>query len=121
MIEWVVERLISIIPTIDKASNDKRELTDNALQSISTALTETSLYVAHYARTGKRDEQIQANLARLWGKAAIPLRHIDQELSEICEYKSEYWVDPYHWDPGKTNGLAIDLETVRNKYRAKLN
>jgi hypothetical protein len=121
MIEWVVERLISIIPVIDKVSKDKRDVADSAFQSISKALTETSLYAAKYARTGKRDEATQSELARLWANAAIPLRHIDQELSEICEYKSEYWVDPCHWNPEKMNGLSIDLESVREKYRAKLN
>jgi len=120
-IEWVVERLISLLPAIGDISKDKRELADNALRSIAYALTETSLYVNRYVKSGKRDEEIEAQLSRYWSAAAIPLRHIDQELSEICEYKSEYWIDPTNWNPEKTNGISIDLETVRDKYRAKLN
>jgi hypothetical protein len=120
MIEWVVERLIAIIPTIGEMSREKRELADDAFRSVSEALTETSIYVSRYARTGEREEETQAMLARLWSAAAIPLRHIDQELSDICEYKSEYWVDPESWAPEKTNGIAIDLETVREKYRERL-
>lgn len=120
-IEWVVERLISIIPSISNLSKDKRELADNALRSVSHALTETCLYINRYVKSGKRDEEIEAQLARYWSAAAIPLRHIDHELSEICEYKSEYWLDPRNWNPSKTKGIAIDLETVREKYRAKLN
>ena len=120
-IEWVVERLISLLPAIGNLSKDKRKVADNALRAISHALTETSLYVNRYVKSGKRDEEIESQLARYWSAAAIPLRHIDQELSEICEYKSEYWLDPNSWNPEKTNGLSISLDSVRDKYRAKLN
>ena len=120
-IEWVVERLISLLPYLGNQSKEKREIADNALRAIAHALTETSLYVNRYAKTGNRDEELEAQLARYWSAAAIPLRHIDKELSEICEYKSEYWLDPNSWDPARTNGIAIDLDSVRDKYRAKLN
>ncbi len=120
-IEWVVERLISLLPVIGNVSKDKREVADNALRSISHALTETCLYVNRYLKKGKRDEEIEAQLSRYWSAAAIPIRHLDRELSEICEYKSEYWLNPMDWDEKKTNGLAIDLESVRERYRAKLN
>lgn len=120
-IEWVIEKLMSLLPLIGNLSKDKRELADNALHSIAHALTETSLYVNRYVKSGKKDEEIEAQLVRYWRDAAIPLRHIDKELSEICEYKSEYWLDPANWEPGKANGISIDLDTVRDKYRAQLN
>lgn len=120
-IEWVVERLVSLIPAIGNVAKDKREVADNALRSVSHALTETCLYVNRYIEKGNRDEEVEAQLSRYWSAAAIPLRHFDSELSEICEYKSEYWLDPKNWDGEKTKGLAIDLESVREKYRAKLN
>ena len=92
-IEWVVERLISLIPAIDKLSNDKKVTADEALRSISHALTETCIYYNGYSKSGIKNEKTEADLARLWSAAAIPIRHIDQKLSEICEYKSEYWLD----------------------------
>lgn len=121
MIEWVVGKLLEVIPIIDQVSKDKRELADGAFKAISVALTETYLYVAQFNKTGERNIETQERLARMWAEAAIPLRHIDSELSAICEYKSEYWVDPQNWKLSKSNGLEIDLESVRNKYRAKLN
>ena len=120
-IEWVIERLISLLPSIGSLAKDKRELGDNALRAIAHALTETSIYVNKYVKLNKRDEEIEAQLSRYWSAAAIPLRHIDSELSEICEYKSEYWLDPSNWEPAKANGISIDLDAVRDKYRAKLN
>jgi len=119
-IEWVVGKLIDLLPVIGNVSKDKREVADNALRSISHALTETSLYVNRYVDEGKRDEEVEAQLARYWSAAAIPVRHLDPELSDICEYKSEYWLNPKSWDKDKTSGLAIDLESVRKRYREKL-
>ena len=121
MIEWVAERLLSLIPIISGMSKDKRELADAALHSVSEALTETCLYVNQFSKSGEIDEERQAQLAKLWAKAAIPLRHFDQELSEICEFKSQYWLDPRNWDPTQANGVSIDLDSVREKYRAMLN
>jgi hypothetical protein len=118
--EWVVERFISLIPVIGDLTKDKRELADNALRSVAHALTETCIYINQHVKQGKRDQELEAQLARYWSAAAIPLRHIYQELSDICEYKSEYWLDPMNWNAAKANGVAIDLDIVRDKYRAKL-
>lgn len=118
---WVVERLISILPVIGNLKKENREIADKALSSISSALAETSIYMTRWRNVGKRDEETEAKLVRLWSAAAVPVRHIDRELSEICQYKSDYWVNPETWDPSKTKGVAIDLESVKQKYLAKLN
>lgn len=65
-IEWVAERLISLLPIIGNVSKDKREVADKALYAISEALTETCLYVNKYVENGKRDEKIEAQLVRYW-------------------------------------------------------
>ena len=113
--------LLSFIPVISSSSKDERELSDAALNAISEALTETCLYVNDYKDSGVVDKKTQARLARLWAKAAIPVRHFDQDLSDICEHKSQYWLDPSNWDSTKTSEICIDLDSVREKYRAKLN
>jgi hypothetical protein len=59
-------------------------------------------------------------LSRYWSAAAIPLRHIDNELAQICEYKSEYWVNPESWDPLRIQQLGIGLKDVRERYRRLL-
>lgn len=120
MIEWVVERVSALIPAIDKLSTAKRELKDNALRSISHALNETYLYYGLLEKGGQRNTDIEKQLSRYWAAAAIPLRHIDQELASVCEYKSEYWVNPDSWDKAKVDRLGIGLKKVRNQYRALL-
>lgn len=120
MIEWVVERLINLIPQVSAVRKDQRELADAALRAVSTALNETLIYQQNFQRSGQRNVEIEQQLVRYWSAAAIPLRHIDPELSDICEYKSEYWLNPETWNPENAQGSKIDLETVRNKYRNKL-
>ncbi len=120
MIEWVVERVFQIIPTLSELKNSKRELADTAIRGISEALTETSIYVAHIGKGGEPDNDREADLARLWAKAAIPLRHIDKELAEICEYKSRYWINPSDWPADLIKVRGIGLHQVRDSYKELL-
>ena len=120
MIEWVVERVSALLPTIEKLSVAKHEMKDNALRAISHALNETYLYYSAIEKGEQRNRDIEKQLSRYWATAAIPLRHIDQELASACEYKSEYWTNPESWDQEKVDELGIGLKKVRDKYRALL-
>jgi hypothetical protein len=117
MIEFVVERLLNLIGTIAVMGRDRRELRDNALRAISHALNETYLYYRDIDAGKERNIDTEAQLSRYWSAAAIPLRHIDNELAQICEYKSEYWVNPESWDSSKVEQLGIGLKDVRERYR----
>ena len=119
-IEWVFKQLIALISAVADLSKEKRELADDALRAISLALTETSIYYEKYNKTRQRNKETEEMLVRYWSAAAIPLRHINLGLAEICELKSEYWLDPTGWNEEKANGIAIDLETVRKKYKEEL-
>ena len=120
MIEWVVERVSALIPAIEKLSVAKREMKDNALRAISHALNETYLYYSSLENGKRRNREIEAQLSRYWAAAAIPLRHLDQELASVCEHKSEYWVNPDSWGQARVDQLGIGLKKVRNQYRTLL-
>lgn len=121
MIEWVVERLLDLIEPVANLSKDRRELRDNALRSISHALNETYLYYRDIETKGKaRNMDTEAQLSRYWAAAAVPMRHLDAQLAEVCEYKSQYWVNPETWNPGKVRELGIGLHEVRGRYQALL-
>lgn len=119
--EWLIERLISLIPTISDLSKNRRDLADNALAAISEALSETSLYLAHLKDTGKRDREREEQLARSWAAAAVPARHIDVELAEMCQYKSEIWINPDAWGRDKIQKYGVDIDTVKHRYMELLN
>lgn len=119
-VEWLVERLIGLLPAISTLQKDKREVADAALSSIAKALNETALYVAHIDETETRDRSREEELARLWAAAAIPTRHVDDEFSEICQYKSEIWVNPSNWDQQRIREWGLDLRTVADRYKRLL-
>lgn len=117
MLEFIVEKLISLMGPIATLSKQKRELKDNALRAISMALQETKLYYRDLERGGERSMDIEAQLVRYWGAAAIPLRHIDEELAMACEQKSEYWLNPENYSNKQINELGIKLQDVSRAYR----
>jgi len=114
--EWLVERLVGLIPLIKENAEKRRELADNALSVISRALNETSLYVQHIQNGGAPDRSREEELARYWSAAAIPVRHLDREFAEMCHYKSELWTSPDNWNPEKLTQYGIDLDSVKQKY-----
>lgn len=121
MLEYLVAQLLKLIPIIDKVSNEKRDFKDKAIDALSKAISETDFYIQRSLNKDKRDENRERELVELWRKAAIPLRHFDEELSEICKYKSDYWVNPEVWKPSLANNKSISLKSVKEKYANKFN
>ena len=120
MIKTVIDKPILLIPTISATKKENRELADSAFLSISEALTETSLCLSEFRKARIRDEKKQREIAKLWGNAAIPLRHIDTDLPLIYEHKSEYWIDPGNWSMKINAGIKRRLDEVCKKYRRHL-
>lgn len=117
MLEYVIDKLIGLLDPIATFSKEKRELKDSALRGISIALNETKLYYRDRGRGKKRDMDKEAQLANYWAAAAIPLRHIDEELAMICQYKAEFWTDPDHWSSDEVERIGIKLGDVSAAYR----
>ena len=102
---------------ISTLSKEKRELKDNAFRAISIALQETKIYYKSQERGAERNLETEAQLVRYWGAAAIPLRHIDEELSMVCENKAEFWLNPEAWSNEDIKSFGIKLEDVTKAYR----
>jgi hypothetical protein len=117
MLELVVDKLIALLGPIATLSKEKRELKDNALRSISTALRETQLYYRSHGREHQRNMDTEAQLVRYWSAAAIPLRHIDEELAAICDHKADYWLNPEQWSDEDVVKFGIKLENVARTYQ----
>lgn len=117
MLDFLVTKLISLMGPIATLSKEKRELKDNALRAISTALQETKVYYRALDSGAERNQDTEAQLVKYWGAAAIPLRHIDEELAMICEHKSEYWLNPNNWSDEEIKEFGIKLQDVTVAYR----
>lgn len=120
MVGWIIERLLQLIPSLTAFSKERRELHENALRAINHALDETCIYYRNIELGKPRDQEVEAQLVRYWSAAAIPMRHIDPELAERCDRKSEYWLNPERHEHKQVLSMGIDLETVRKKYRSLL-
>ena len=121
MINEILDGLSKILGPIATLSKDRRELKDSALRAISTALDETFLYYRDINSGNGRNSEREAMLSKYWSAAAIPMRHFSQELSNICEHKSEYWINPEHYSNQDIKRLGIGLDDVRQAYRKMLN
>ena len=118
MLEYVMDKLIGLLGPIATLSKEKRDLKDNALRSISTALLETKLYYRDLEKGKPRNMDVEAQLSKYWGAAAIPLRHIDEELAMTCEYKADFWTNPEGWSADEIKRVGIKLEDVSKAYRS---
>lgn len=117
MLEFMIDKLIGLLGPIATLSKEKRDLKDNALRAISTALVETKLYYRDQANGKPRNLDVEAQLSKYWAAAAIPLRHIDQELAITCEYKADFWTGPEQWSKEEVKRVGIKLEDVTMAYR----
>jgi len=117
MIKDVIDGLVKLLGPIATLSKDKRELKDSALRAISIALDETCIYYRDRRNGSERNMEREGQLVKYWSAAAIPLRHFDEHLSNICDLKAEYWVNPNDYNPTQIEELGIDLISVRNAYK----
>ena len=120
MIEFVIQKLIALLPTLSELSRENREIRKRALSSISNALNETYLYYSNLERVGSRDFDKEAALSKLWANSAVHISFFDTELAQICEQKSDYWIKPENWSSEKIASTGIELNSVREKYRELL-
>ena len=121
MIKDILERVDKLADILPQIFKERRDLTDNALRAISHALNETYFYYQSRNLGTPRDLEREQQLSKYWSAAAIPMRHVDESLAELCDLKSEYWVSPDNWPISKIHELGISLESVRDKYRGLLN
>lgn len=120
MLNEILSGLTKILGPIATLSKNRRELKDSALRAISNALDETYLYYRDMEKGSERNPDREALLVKYWSAAAIPIRHFDQELSNICDIKSEYWTNPEHYTNDNIVDMGIRLDDVRQAYRQLL-
>jgi hypothetical protein len=120
MINEIIDKLTNLLGPIATLSKDRRELKDSALRAISVALNETYFYYRDLKKGSNRSIDRENSLAKYWSAAAIPLRHIDTDLANVCEHKSEFWINPDNYENEEIERLGIGLNSVRQAYRKML-
>ncbi len=107
-----IQALFNLFRDGTKVATEMSEKRDAALSAIYMACTETKAYAHQWDRTGKRSKETETELARLWKKASIHVRHFDKQLADKCYYKGEYWLDPDNWNDSDTRRLGVSLDRV---------
>jgi hypothetical protein len=120
MFEFVIAQFNAIIKPLQELAKDKRELKDNALRAVSHALNETRIYYKILERGADRNLEVEAQLAKYWSAAAIPLRHVDPGLAMTCELKCDYWLAPDNWSEQDIKNNGIVLGNLHKTYRRML-
>lgn len=116
----VMQRLLGFATTFQERSRYRSQLKDHALTMIFGALHSTLVYYRGLDSGAKRDLETEAELSELWGKAAIPMRHLNSELSMICAQKSAYWISPERWTKKQIRNAKIELDGVFKRYLSVL-
>lgn len=119
MIE-LIDSLVNILGPIATSSRENEAKKDQALRAVSYALDETYLYYRDLRNGNLQDREREAQLVKLWSAAAIPLRHFDFDLANICDMKSEYWINPDQYTEDQVQEMGIKLDDVRGAYRKLL-
>lgn len=117
MLSEILDKLVQLLGPIATATKERKSEKDFALRSISNALIETHFYYSEIASSfGKRDAEREKALVKLWSVAAIPIRHFDIELSNICDEKAMYWINPESYNSDKIKELGISLDNIKKAY-----
>lgn len=115
----LLDLFLSSIPTFRAMMKDRRKELDNALRALNVAIGETYLYYRDFERGQERDLTRESIIAKYWGVAAISVRSIDPALAEICEYKSEYWLNPDRYK-NNVRKMGESLKKAQDAYKALL-
>ena len=120
MLPEIISGLFELIGPLAEASTSRRELKDEALRAIMVALNETEFYYKRLEDKNNRSRDTEQKLSNYWATAAIFIRHFDQHLAEICQYKSEFWRNYENWTPEMIKKTGIELENVQKEYKRML-
>ena len=120
MLQEVTDKLLTVIPIIQRLQQEQKEIADCALREIKNAIVETRLYLHTLENDSPRDIEKEQSLVRLWSSAAIPMRHLDRELALLCDHKAKYWLNPSQWTKSELLEHVIKLDQVADEYRKLL-
>jgi hypothetical protein len=117
---WLLTLLIEAKKWIDLVSQRGGEQKlqsesdyQDAVTALYTALNETQIYIASMQKKdAEHNEEIEANLSRLWTAAALKVRSYDIDLAERCVVKGEYWTDPGAWSDKDIKKARIKIAQV---------
>jgi hypothetical protein len=70
--------------------------------------------VSSFCAPGRRRNGVrEAELSRLWTRAALKLREVQPELAGRCALKGDYWASPESWESADVMAAQIEIHQMR--------
>jgi len=110
----IVNGLLNVLRMARDGRIERTEQFDKALDASLAASIATYSYLGQIREPDAihRDWAKEAELARLWGNAAVPLRHLDKDLADRCQIKAFYWTGPEGWTQGEIDEARIGIDKI---------
>lgn len=116
----MIQALQGLLAQFQRERHRDEDREDAALMAIYVAAQETRLYIDRLRRCQAPDREAEEELARLWQKAAVPIRHFDPDLAERCMGKADYWLNPEAWSEEDIRANRIEIDRVYRQARNML-
>jgi hypothetical protein len=88
--------------------------------AILAAAVETKIYLQTLERNPNRNRQEELELARLWQKAAIPIRYFDPDLAQACLDRVGDWIQPPEWSSNELQTKRADIQEICGRIRSEV-
>lgn len=116
----VLGALLSAIISYDAVYTRRSDRRAEALKALSAAVMATEERMAEFEKAS-RDPDAQFELSHVWHQASIAFRAAgDEEMSELCLIKGEYWLDPAKWADEQIDQAGIRLAELRQILHERL-
>lgn len=109
----LIPGLNALLDTLQRERHHRDGEADAALAALYAATTETLIYLERLEAGKRRNRAIEEELARLWSKAAIPVRRLNADLADRLLLKSRYWLSPERWTHRMVREGRIGIEQVQ--------
>lgn len=103
----------SWLANLDRASEERKKQSIDALRKVVTASRETAVYIRQVKDTGKCDHRTESHLAVLWTELGFALQDLGiAKLARKCQIKGKQWADPDHYDEAFLAKADVSLERI---------
>ena len=98
-------------------SESKQKDATHKIQALSDLLVKNKIYLRNYPKQNKRDHQQEAMLAQEWRRVGSLFCKIYPDLAQLCEFKSDYWVNSDSYSENKVTELGITIRNLELQFK----
>lgn len=103
----------SWLSNLDRAGQERKKQSVQALRQVITASRETSVYIREIRDRGRRDHEVERHLSVLWTNLGFALEDLGiKKLAKRCQIKGKHWADPTRYDEDFIRNADISLDSM---------